>query len=100
LTALQCPRLIRGDVLNPDTRFAVSPSLLTDGVCLWRADLQYYVATYHVELPDEFVAHWRQNGWSVPALNEAEQSRLGRQLYRDMGGQEAGPSAEPDRGGM
>jgi hypothetical protein len=78
-----------GDVLNPAAQFAVSPSLLTDGVWLWRADLPYYVATYHVELPDEFVAHIQRNGWSVPALSDAEQARLGRQLYRDMGGQEA-----------
>jgi hypothetical protein len=80
-----------GDVLNPAARFAVSPSLLTDGVWLWRADLPYYVATYHVELPDEFVAHMRQNGWAVPVLNEAEESRLGRQLFRDMGGHDAEP---------
>jgi hypothetical protein len=78
-----------GDVLNPSARFAVSPSLLTDGVWLWRADLPYYVATYHVELPDEFVAHMRRNAWAVPAMSEAEESRLGRQLYRDMGGQDA-----------
>src|SRR5262249_8277732 len=30
-----------GDVLNPSAQFAVSPSLLTDGVWLWRADLPY-----------------------------------------------------------
>jgi hypothetical protein len=85
-----------GDVLNPDSRFAVSPSLLTDGVWLWRADLPYYVATYHVELPDEFVAHMRRNGWAILALSEAEKTRLGRQLYLDMGGQDAnwGPTAD------
>jgi hypothetical protein len=75
-----------GDVLNPAARFAISPGLETDGVWLWRADLPYYVATYHVELPDEFVANMRQNGWSVPALSAAEKSRLSRQLYHDMGG--------------
>jgi len=77
-----------GDVLNPSARFAISPGLLTDGVWLWRADLPYYVATYHVELPDEFVTRMRRNSWAVPSLNEAEMSRLGRQLYHDMGGQE------------
>jgi hypothetical protein len=89
-----------GDALNPSARFAISPGLETDGVWLWRADLPYYVATYHVELPDEFVAHMRRNGWAVPALSVAEESRLGRQLCHDMGGQDAEPDAAPDRGGM
>jgi hypothetical protein len=89
-----------GDVLNPGARFAVSPDLLTDGVWLWRADLPYYVATYHVELPGEFVVHMRRNGWAIPVLGEAEEYRLGRQLYRDMGGQEAGPGAAADGGDM
>ena len=84
-----------GDALDPNSRFSVSPSLLTDGAWLWRADLPYYVATYHVELPDEFVAHMRGNGWAVPSLTEAEVSRLGRQLYRDMGGQDDEPPAVP-----
>jgi hypothetical protein len=76
------------DILNPSARFAISLGLETDGVWLWRADLPYYVGTYHVELPDEFVTHMRQNGWAVPSLSEAEEARLGRQLYRDMGGRE------------
>jgi hypothetical protein len=78
-----------GDVLNPDARFAVSPSLLTDGKWLWRADLPYYVSTYHVGLPSEFVDQMRENGWTVPVLSQAEVSVLSRQLYRDMGGQES-----------
>jgi hypothetical protein len=86
-----------GDVLNPDARFGVSPSLLSDGAWLWRADLAYYVKTYHIELPDEFVAHMRQNRWSVPALSEAEVSRLGRQLYRDMSGEEDEPDPAAGR---
>jgi len=86
-----------GDVLNPAARFAVSPSLLTDGVWLWRADLPYYVATYHVELPDELIAHMSRNGWVVPAMTESEKSQLGRQLYHDMGGQDDEPDVTRER---
>lgn len=77
-----------GDVLNPEARFAVSPGLVTDGVWIWRADLPHYVATYHLELPGEFLDHMRQNRWVVPALSEAEELRLSQRLYGEMGGQD------------
>ena len=80
-----------GDILNPGSQFAVSPSLETDGVWLWRADLPYYVASYHIELRAELVVHMRHNSWSVPALSKDEIERLSWQLYRDMGGQNAEP---------
>jgi hypothetical protein len=75
-----------GDVLNPESKFCVSPGLVTDGVWLWRRDLPYYVATYHVALPEEFSAHMKQNGWRVTSMSDAEVSRLGKQLYREMSG--------------
>lgn len=86
-----------GDVLNPSAQFAISPGLETDGVWLWRADLAYYVATYHVELPDEFVTHMRKNGWIVPELSEADEDLLGKQLYREMGGREDAETDAEDR---
>jgi hypothetical protein len=75
-----------GDVLNPSSRIGISPGLETDGVWLWRADLPYYVATYHVELPKDFVDHMQQNNWSIPELSKVEESRLSDQLYSDLGG--------------
>jgi hypothetical protein len=75
------------DVLAPEWRCTVSPGLSTDGVWLWRADLPYYIAKYHVAVPEEFVAHMQQNGWTVPGLSEAEVSRLGKDLYHETGGQ-------------
>jgi hypothetical protein len=75
------------DVLSLEPRYTVSPGLTTDGIWLWRADLRYYVAEYHVALPEEFIANMRRNGWAVPVLSETEVSRLGKELYHEMGGQ-------------
>lgn len=69
------------DVLAPEPRYTVSPSLLTDGVWLWRADLAYYIAKYQVAIPEEFVAQMRKNGWKVPDLSEDHALRL----HQDMG---------------
>jgi hypothetical protein len=60
-------------------------------VWLWRDDLAHYVIRHNVALPDDFIARMRANGWSIPILGEAEIARLARQLYRDMGGQDAEP---------
>lgn len=75
-----------GDVLNPTKKWNVSLSLETDGVWLWRADLPYYVSEYHVELPEDFIMHMQGNDWRVPTFTETDESRLGDQLYYEMGG--------------
>jgi hypothetical protein len=77
------------DLLDPTSRVVLMPGLVTDGVWLWRQDLAHYVAQHNVALPDDFIAHMEKNGWAVPTLSRAEVSRLARQLYHDMGGQDA-----------
>jgi hypothetical protein len=37
-------------------------------------------------LPEKFTAHMKQNGWRVTRMSDAEVSRLGKQLYREMSG--------------
>lgn len=64
------------DVLNPSSKRVTSPDMVTDGTWLWPGELPYYVATYGVELPGEFVAHMRENGWTVPAFNGLEVREL------------------------
>jgi hypothetical protein len=56
------------DVLDPGARYGLVADLLTDGVYLWRADLAYYVAKYHVRLPEDFLAHARAQNWTVPVF--------------------------------
>jgi len=55
------------DVLDP-SKSAGSSSIATDGVYVWPKTLAYYVDTYDVELPAEFEAHMRRNGWKPPAV--------------------------------
>ncbi|WP_253191439.1 hypothetical protein [Streptomyces sp. M1013] len=57
-------------------------SLLTDGAWLWRDDLAYYVAKYHLVLPSDFVARARELGHRPP---EVPESRLVEILTRDLG---------------
>ena len=68
------------DVIAPSPHVRTSPDYLTDGVWLWPGELAYYVANYHVELPSEFVADMRQNGWVVPALSRAMQKALADEI--------------------
>lgn len=46
--------------------------IATDGVWMWPSDLSYYVAKYHVALPDEFVELARQRQWQPPPFAEGE----------------------------
>jgi hypothetical protein len=43
------------DPLNDSCTIGGGPSLLSDGVWIWRADLAYFVRKYRVALPMEFV---------------------------------------------
>jgi hypothetical protein len=55
------------DVLDP-SKLAGSASVLTDGVYAWPKTLAYYVATYDVELPQEFETHMQRMQWKVPEV--------------------------------
>jgi hypothetical protein len=72
------------DILAPAKSFCVAPGPVTDGVWIWPPDLAYYVRHYHVSLPGEFVAHMRRNGWTLPALSDAQRSELAEKLERYM----------------
>jgi hypothetical protein len=53
------------DVLDGQTPIG-PPNYLTDGLFVWPSDAPYYVRTYHVRFPTEFIEHARANGWLVP----------------------------------
>jgi len=57
------------DALDPRAGITLPRHIITDGEYCWTADLSYYVAKYHVRLPDIFLDHMRDEGWKVrPAL--------------------------------
>ncbi|MFI0967432.1 hypothetical protein ACH4S8_39490 [Streptomyces sp. NPDC021080] len=71
------------DVLDPEGPVLSGiGSLSTDGTWLWRQDLPYYLGTYHVSLPRDFLAHVRRARYRVPEVPEA---RLTGILTRDLG---------------
>jgi hypothetical protein len=61
-----------GDVMDPRKLDVATPSIATDGVFAWHMDLPYYVATYHVELPDTFVRHAAARDWKPPILSHSD----------------------------
>lgn len=58
------------DVLSENAPVIGSLRILTDGVWAWPSDLAYFFRHYHVRLPEDFVAHMRENNWHPPTINE------------------------------
>ena len=57
---------LAGDVLNPSASFSDPYAILTDGVWVWPESLAYYVETYNVELPYEFLEHVKRMAFIPP----------------------------------
>ena len=55
-----------------------TPAVLTDGQWMWPDDLAHYVETYHVCMPEAFVRHAEESGWTIPQDLDVE--CLGREL--------------------
>ncbi|MFF5159845.1 hypothetical protein ACFY3N_27095 [Streptomyces sp. NPDC000348] len=71
------------DVLDPEApNMTGIGSLITDGTWLWREDLPYYIAKYHVSLPDDFLEHIRSLDYAAPTVPE---SRLIEISTEDLG---------------
>lgn len=69
------------DILSNDPQPVAPLATLTDGVWTWPADLAYYVETYHVELPREFLEHAASNAWTPPKLTNAELVELSERAF-------------------
>lgn len=73
------------DVLGSGRHLVGGASVLTDGEWLWRDDLRFYLATYHLRLPTEFLKTVRGNDYRVPDL-QGDQLRLaGEEATRILG---------------
>jgi hypothetical protein len=82
------------DVLD-DSKVGVAPrDVRTDGVWIWPGDLSYYVRTYGIALPSEFVDHARSQGWEAPALDGEALARVSREMRQEADRAEQDDEAE------
>jgi hypothetical protein len=72
---LQADDLVR-DVLDPKSPIIGSTSLLTDATWVWPSYLPYFVRTYQLGLPSEFLTHMAALDWKCPEVDPAYLSRL------------------------
>lgn len=72
------------DVLDPSNKSVARLETATDGQWMWPRDLAYYVAKYHVELPEEFVRHMRARDWQVPELSNDYLAELAAEFMKTM----------------
>ncbi|MGC4866229.1 hypothetical protein ACLQ3B_12455 [Micromonospora sp. DT53] len=73
------------DVLGSGRHLVGGASVLTDGEWLWREDLRYYLATYRVRLPTEFLKTVRGNDYRVPDLRGDQLRLVGEEATRILG---------------
>ena len=60
------------DVLNPSKQVGLLRHTYTDGTFAWSLDLAYYVETYHVRLPKNFLDHLAARRWTPPTKREVK----------------------------
>lgn len=61
----QCMQVEEDSLTSPPTPLG-PVLLLTDGKWAWAQSLCYFVCTYHLRLPAEFLDDARANGWICP----------------------------------
>lgn len=71
------------DALDPEQNVVLFPGHNTDGTYLWPCELAYYVAKYHVRLPEAFVEHMASKNWMPPDPSEIDFEALYRGLPED-----------------
>ncbi|MEV0296679.1 hypothetical protein [Nocardia sp. NPDC050710] len=54
------------DLVNNTTVIPSGPSLISDGVWIWRVDSIHYLANYHFDFPEAFLFHVRNVGYRPP----------------------------------
>lgn len=68
MIAIASPGMV-GSILDP-AEIIGTPSWKTDGVWLWPDTLAYYLNSHKVCLPPAFVKRIRDNGYSVPSVDD------------------------------
>lgn len=72
------------DTLGSGKSILGGDSILSDGEWFWRGDLWFYVWNYHVQLPGEFLARMRENGYLMPAENEPRLVEIARHVQENL----------------
>jgi hypothetical protein len=67
-----------GDALNLRNKVLLFPGSNSDGIFCWQTELAYYVRTYHVRLPPEFIERMRSRNWRPPKEEEINWENLHR----------------------
>ncbi|MFF8268945.1 hypothetical protein ACF059_16330 [Streptomyces sp. NPDC016562] len=70
------------DALGSDERILGGDNILTDGEWVWRGDLGFYVATYHVSLPDEFLQQVRARRYVMPQASRDDRLAVYEEVRR------------------
>jgi len=60
------------DVISDERKKIGTLGVQTDGDWAWPSDLGYYVRTYSVDLPSDFVRHLRTREWEIPDIRLEE----------------------------
>ena len=74
---------LTSDVLSGSPDAVLPLGVLTDGVWIWPADLEYYVEQYHARLPSEFLEHAKRLEWRPPVLSEGQLGDLIAKFPKD-----------------
>ena len=69
------------DALHPERRAVARLEIATDGQWVWPRDLAYNVRTYHVALPNDFIAAVRGRRGSPPFLSQPELLRIEEESF-------------------
>ena len=58
--------VIERDVLAHPPKVLGEAILKSDGQWIWPVSLAYFVETYHIKLPNDFILSMTENDWRVP----------------------------------
>ncbi|GAB1695069.1 hypothetical protein [Krasilnikovia sp. M28-CT-15] len=72
------------DVISGDRYVSGAPSILSDGVWVWRQDLPYYVQRYHLSLDPEFVRHAARSSFRITEQPLDKLQELAATVLRDV----------------
>ncbi|MFI7357299.1 hypothetical protein ACIBTP_25600 [Streptomyces avidinii] len=70
------------DALGSDERILGGDNILTDGKWVWRGDLWFYVTTYHISLPDEFLQQVRSRRYVMPEVSREDRLAVYEEVRR------------------
>ncbi|WP_331735508.1 hypothetical protein OG379_41000 (plasmid) [Streptomyces sp. NBC_01166] len=72
------------DVLGSGKAVLGGDSILSDNEWIWRGDLWFYVWTYHVQLPEEFLERVRGDDYRPLAENEPQLVEIARYVQANL----------------